>query len=119
MSEMGRLKLPNQQMSISIQILDKTALAGEKGIGLGLASCRREERVPSVNGLDSEIAYYQFLDAACVWAHLHPIDQHSTPMQTFDKKLSTQTMHLVCALPTSLLSFLIDIDSHMFLFLLF
>ena len=105
MSEIGRLKLPNQQMSMSIQILDKTTLAGEKGIGLGLASCRREGRVPSVSGLDSEIAYYQFLDAACVWAHLHPVDQQSTPAQTFDKKLSTQTMHLVCALFSSLLTF--------------
>jgi hypothetical protein len=85
--EASRLKLPNQEMTISIQIVDKDTLQSETGIGLGLSSCRREGVVPGgrkkspENGPPKEgqqkknkTEFYQYYDAACLWAHIHPTD---------------------------------------------
>jgi len=101
-AEVGRLKLPNQHMAVSVQVLDRAALAGERGISLGLASCRREARVPAApaaqpgdTGAPTE--YYRFLDGACVWAHLHPVDEQAAnalARQDKDRKAAAQTLHL-------------------------
>ena len=98
MAEAGRLKLPNQHMSVSVQVLDRAALAGERGIGLGLASCRREARVPAApsaapSSPDTPPEYYRYLDGACVWAHLHPVDEQAARLDK-DRRAAAQTLHL-------------------------
>ena len=100
MTETSRLKLSNQEMTISTQILDKSSILSEKGIGLGLSSCRREAVVPGSNDFKKNkknIQFYQFYDENCIWAHLHPFDEKSILDNKFktDKKNSIKTQQLV------------------------
>jgi hypothetical protein len=107
MKEISRLKLSNQQITISVQIMDQKALTSENGIGLGLPSCRREgiirgERFMNKKEVASE--FYQFIDAKCVWSHLHPYDEQNILKSKFnDEKFSTQSLHVPI--------FLISVDS--------
>jgi hypothetical protein len=95
MSEISRLKLSNQHMTITVQVVDNGSIQSEKGIGLGLASCKREGVVPGPNTRRPD--YYQFFDESCVWSHLHPYDEKNVLENKFklDKRLSLQTQHVV------------------------
>ena len=100
MTEISRLKLSNQEMIISTQILDKVSLLSEKGLGLGLSSCRREAVVPgSYNSKNNKKnrQFYQFYDESCLWSHLHRFDEKSILESKFktDKKMSMKTQHVV------------------------
>jgi hypothetical protein len=108
MKEISRLKLPNQQITISVQTMDQKALASENGIGLGLPSCRREgikQGERSMNKKEAASEFYQFIDANCVWSHLHPYDEENILKSEFnvDEKISTQSLHVPI--------FLISVDS--------
>jgi hypothetical protein len=91
MSEISRLKLSNQHMTITVQVVDNGSIQSEKGIGLGLASCKREGVVPGPNTRRPD--YYQFFDES----HLHPYDEKNVLENKFklDKRLSLQTQHVV------------------------
>jgi hypothetical protein len=98
MKEISRLKLPNQQITISVQTMDQKSLVSENGIGLGLPSCRREGIIPVQKHIKKEVKseFYQFIDADCVWSHLHPYDEENILKSKFNvnKKLSTQSLHV-------------------------
>jgi hypothetical protein len=101
MTELSRLRLSNQMMSITVQVVDETALAGEQGLGLGIASCKREGVLPvpveshsnsHLEAHDGETAaaaakrsprFYQYFDAGCLWSHLHPYDDRSGDRDKF------------------------------------
>lgn len=100
MSEISRLKLSNQQMTISTVVLDRISIQSERGIGLGLSSCRREGVVPGPKDSknNNKISqFYQFFDTSCVWSHLHPFDEKNVLENKFklDKKIAKQTQHVV------------------------
>ena len=100
MSEITRLKLPNQHMTVTLQILDAKTIMSEKGIGLGLSSCRREgvAPVPKTDKKNGKTQFYQFFDASCVWSFLHPIEEQNIIENKFkaDKDIyHMQTQHLV------------------------
>ena len=97
LNEIPRLKLANQQMTINIQTVDKASIVSEKGIGLGLSSCKREGIVPSPTSVTPSPEFYHFYDQACVWSHLHPYDEKNVLENKFkvNKKLSLRTQHVV------------------------
>ena len=79
MSEVQRLKLPNQQMSITVHTLEG---ADEPTLYLGLAGCRRyrtDEKESTGAGVSPDgwvtnhtVSYYYSAD--CVWRHLQHAD---------------------------------------------
>ena len=72
MNELSRLKLPNQQMTISMEEIDSTS---EVSLGLALASCVRYQ---IENGDDqSKLQQRSYLDSKCIWSHLQHYDEQS------------------------------------------
>lgn len=95
MSEVRRLKLENQQMSITVHTVNGP---DEPSLYLGLAGCRRyrsDMTAGSWGGgewVDSNVSHYYSAD--CVWRHL----QHSESVDTGDVDSTTElpeTQHLV------------------------
>ena len=84
-------------MTINVQTVDKASIVSEKGIGLGLSSCKREGIVPSPSIITPSPEFYHFYDQACVWSNLHPYDQKNVLENKFkvNKKLSVRTQHVV------------------------
>ena len=87
-------------MTVTLQILDAKTIMSEKGIGLGLSSCRREgvQPVPKTDKKNGKTQFYQFFDASCVWSFLHPIEEQNIIENKFkaDKDIyHMQTQHLV------------------------
>jgi hypothetical protein len=72
MKEISRLKLPNQQMTISMEEIDSTS---EMNLGLALASCVRSQIDNDRDGL--KLRQKAYLDSKCIWSHLQHYDDQS------------------------------------------
>ena len=82
-------------MTVSTVVVDKISIMGEKGIGLGLSSCKREGVIPGIKSFRP--SFYQFYDESCLWSHLHPYDEKNILENKLkvDKKKSSQTQYVV------------------------
>ena len=71
MSEVRRLKLANQQMSITVHAIEG---GDESSLYLGISTCRRYRTEMRANyDLDLNVSYYYSAD--CVWRHLQHVDE--------------------------------------------